>query len=281
MNALKPRKIVTWDLAQRILRHQEIWKDSKSIVHRLPEHYKRRYWATMVISEKMPVHWKTGDQRYVWDDHRNVWIEQEEYPIEPIYPPEADKGLWGGEGVVKGYYESPPFLKKKILPRLWIPKFWYPELSSHVFFSEILNRYMRIIVTQRTLNLIDAAGGFDFYILKTSDIDLCSKLGNKLKREMMLTIAKSSFSGYSTEQQALLVEKYKDFIIPEEEAKWVGLSLNEACAKLQDIEFTAAKIPKKFVFEQRLIAELQSGTADTEIAVQKSVKSTFKRWFNK
>lgn len=73
----------------------------------------------------------------------------------------------------------------------------------------------------------------------------------------------------------------KTKIFQEEEAEWVGLTLNEACAKLQDIEFQTPKIPKKFVFEQRIIKEFQTETADSDVTVQKSVKSTFKRWFNK
>lgn len=36
------------------------------------------------------------------------------YPIIGFHPPEADKGLWGGETVVKGYVESRPFTRKKV-----------------------------------------------------------------------------------------------------------------------------------------------------------------------
>jgi hypothetical protein len=57
----------------------------------------------------------------------------------PIYPPEADLGLWGGEGVVKGYIVSQPYTRKKVLPRQWVPRFWFPELRYEYVYSEILD----------------------------------------------------------------------------------------------------------------------------------------------
>ena len=50
-------------------------------------------------------------------------------------------------------------------------KFWRPALSKKIFYSEILDCHMEIIVTIRTLNMIDEAYGFDFYILKVSVLE--------------------------------------------------------------------------------------------------------------
>ena len=41
-----------------------------------------------------------------------------------------------------------------------------PFIMNRVFYSEILDKYMAIRVTPRTLDLIDEAYGFDNYILK-------------------------------------------------------------------------------------------------------------------
>lgn len=47
-----------------------------------------------------------------------------------------------------------------------MPKIWKPQLFKRQFYSEILDAKLTITVTMRTLDLIDQAYGFDFYILK-------------------------------------------------------------------------------------------------------------------
>lgn len=47
-----------------------------------------------------------------------------------------------------------------------MPKIWKPQLFERQFYSEILDAKLTITVTMRTLDLIDQAYGFDFYILK-------------------------------------------------------------------------------------------------------------------
>ena len=46
-----------------------------------------------------------------------------------------------------------------------LKKTWKPQLFKRELYSEILDHKFTITVTVRTLNLIDAAFGFDFYIL--------------------------------------------------------------------------------------------------------------------
>ena len=47
-----------------------------------------------------------------------------------------------------------------------VPRLWKPFLQKRVFYSEILDKYLGIQVTLRTLDLIDEAYGFDNYVLK-------------------------------------------------------------------------------------------------------------------
>lgn len=47
-----------------------------------------------------------------------------------------------------------------------LKKTWKPQLFKRELYSEILDHKFTITVTARTLDLIDAAYGFDFYILK-------------------------------------------------------------------------------------------------------------------
>ncbi|GMR32134.1 hypothetical protein PMAYCL1PPCAC_02329, partial [Pristionchus mayeri] len=261
MTDLPTKAVCTWDKAARIRRNEEIWANEESIVHRLPEHYKKRYWEN-VLADAKPVHYRPPTSRFFWDEQRLEKVEMEDNPIRPIYPPEADEGLWGGEGVVKGWIESDPFVKKKVLPRRWVPHLWFPNLKKAVLYSEILDKYMSISVTERALRLIDAHYGLDYYILETPEIDLCSKLALKLKREMLLTLARGEYHEENEERKQYIHVKYARFVISEEEADWVGLDLNEAARKQQDIEDSRAPIPLKYRLEAELVARLMRGDDD-------------------
>lgn len=76
-----------------------------------------------------------------------------------MYPKEIHKGIWGGETVVLGYQKRDKYNSR-------IPHFWIPRLRRSVVYSEILDKRMSAIVTNRTINLILDNHGFDHYILK-------------------------------------------------------------------------------------------------------------------
>ena len=46
------------------------------------------------------------------------------------------------------------------------PKVWTPDLKKAILYSEILDKYMSITVTESALMLIDEAFGLDSYILQ-------------------------------------------------------------------------------------------------------------------
>uniref|UniRef100_A0A0K0D2P2 Dolichyl-diphosphooligosaccharide--protein glycosyltransferase subunit 2 n=1 Tax=Angiostrongylus cantonensis TaxID=6313 RepID=A0A0K0D2P2_ANGCA len=277
LTSVGPRAIVTWDKAERIRRNGEIWANPDSIVHRLPKHYCKRYWDNL-LRDVAPVHYRPPASRLYWDPIRNVEIEAENYPLLVIYPPEADEGLWGGEGVVKGWKESRPYTKKKILPRHWVPRLYFPALKTHVLYSEILDKHMKITVTERALRLIEQNFGLDYYILRTPEIDLASKLGNRLKREMLLTLANNACYLDNDERRNYIMRKYAEFVMPAEEAEWVGLDLNEAARKQQDIEEQQVSEPLKFKYERELVSRLRAGTdliANEEEFIPKTQESKF------
>uniref|UniRef100_A0A8R1TJC1 39S ribosomal protein L28, mitochondrial n=2 Tax=Onchocerca TaxID=6281 RepID=A0A8R1TJC1_ONCVO len=255
---IPPLPAITWDRAERIRRNKEIWDNKNSIVHRLPYHYKKRYWE-FVLSEAKPVHYRKPTSRYEWDAKRHMMVETEDYPILGFHPPEADKGLWGGEMVVKGYIQSRPFTKKKILPRQWVPHFFFPHLKSVVAYSEVLDKHMKITMTERTCRLIDQHFGLDLYLLETPEIDIASKLGNKLKREILLVLAKGTYYPNDPERHNYIKQKYAKFLISIEEADWFGLDLNEACRKQQEIEESVKPTPEKYKLELDLVKRLASG----------------------
>ncbi|KAI6220824.1 39S ribosomal protein L28, mitochondrial [Aphelenchoides fujianensis] len=277
LTRLAPRPVVAWDKHERIFRNQEIWANPNSIVHRLPFHYQQRYWR-WVLSDARPVHYEPPKQALMWDPTRLVEVEMEDYPIRPLSGvPEMEPGLWAGEGVLKGYRESRPYTRKKILPRHWIPRMWFPEYYETVLYSEVLDQYFRVTVTYRSQRLIDEAFGLDAYLLETPEIDVNSKLGMRLKRAILVKLAKGDFYPEDERKHAYIREKYAVHILPLEEAEWVGLELNEACRKQQDLEDNTAPIPEKYLFEQELLQKLRSGEDAIEQAEEEDLKPKYQK----
>ncbi|KAG7470845.1 hypothetical protein MATL_G00118200 [Megalops atlanticus] len=211
-----------------------IWdalKMKQGIYTRLPQHYLRSLQETQPPT---PVHWKPLGVKYRLNPKTGARERVQDVPIPIYYPPESQRGLWGGEGWISGYRYAN---NDKLSTRL--KKCWKPQLFVRELYSEILDHKFKITVTARTLDLIDAAYGFDFYILKTPKQDLNSKLGMDLKRAMLLRLARRDKELYPDDpvRREQVYSKYKQqFEIPEEEAEWVGLSLEEAMEKQRLLE---------------------------------------------
>ncbi len=83
-------------------------------------------------------------------------------PIPIQYPHQIHQGLWGGEGVIEGKIKK----KRYQVP---VPKYWTPNLHKTVVYSEILDKYLSLIVTERALRLIDNNYGLDSYLIKVDE----------------------------------------------------------------------------------------------------------------
>uniref|UniRef100_A0A183BJI2 Large ribosomal subunit protein bL28m n=1 Tax=Globodera pallida TaxID=36090 RepID=A0A183BJI2_GLOPA len=247
LTAAPPKPVITWDKHERIRRNKAIWDNPKSV----------RYWKSFVLADRTAVHYKSPPFRFYWDEQRKVELETEYFPILTEYCPEQDLGLWAGEGVVKGYRESDPFVRKKILPRQWIPRLWFPHLNLVPLYSEVLDKFFKVTVTERLLRAVDKHFGLDLYLLETADIDINSRLGMDLKRLILVKLAEQSYYPDDEERHAYIQTKYVNYVLPLEEADWYGLELNTACRKLQDREDATRAEPMKYAFEQQLIAELR------------------------
>jgi len=230
---------------------------------RLPDHYYEYQKRLQRPSTRVhDIATKTDYKDLVYNKDRHKVERVADTPIPVLYPPEADVGIWGGEGVVKGYIKPRKYFQAG-QPR---PFYWFPHLKRAVFYSEILDKYFRVICTRRTLELVDNHYGFDSYILRTEVQDLKSQLALSLRRLMLLTLIRKNFK--DPEHCEEMVNKYKDCLIPEEEAEWLGLSVRDAMVKQKIIEAKNNKpIPLKATLTQELIEELQkmkdSGEFDT------------------
>lgn len=223
-------------------------KMKQGIYARLPKHYLK----SLEVKQPTPVHWKPLGVEYRANPKTGLKERVEDVPIPIYYPPQSQSGLWGGEGWISGYKYAN---NDKMSNRL--KKTWKPQLLKRELYSEILDHKFTITVTPRTLNLIDAAYGFDFYILRTPKEDLNSKLGMDLKRAMLLCLAQRDTKLYPNDpvKKEQIYNKYKQFEIPEEEAEWVGLSLEEAVEKQRQLEHKEPE-PLFKVFAEKLAEEL-------------------------
>ncbi|XP_075035997.1 large ribosomal subunit protein bL28m [Mixophyes fleayi] len=210
-----------------------IWKSLKlkeGIYARLPAHFLKS------LNDKeipTPVHWRPHGLKYRLNPKRGQRERVQDVPILPYFPAEANEGLWGGEGWISGYrYANNDKLSNRV------KEVWKPQLFTRQLYSELLDKTFSIDVTMRTLDLIDAAYGFDFYILKTPQRDLRSKLGMDLKRAMLIRLATKHQNLYPNDpaKREHIYNKYKAFEIPLDEAEWVGLSLEEAAEKQRLLE---------------------------------------------
>lgn len=210
----------------------KIWEAMKlkqGIYSRLPKHYIK----SLEPKEPTPVHWKPLGVQYRANPVTGQKERVQDVPIPIYYPPHSQDGLWGGEGWISGFrYANDDKLSTRLR------KTWKPQLFKRELYSEILDHKFTITVTARTLDLIDAAFGFDFYILQTSKEDLNSKLGMDLKRAMLLRLARKNTELYpdDPDKREKVYNKYKQFEMPEEEAEWFGLNLEEAVEKQRQLE---------------------------------------------
>ncbi|GAB1609378.1 39S ribosomal protein L28, mitochondrial-like [Argonauta hians] len=235
-----------------MIRYRKFFRWNKEIDAILPAFYKR-WCQEFNAKEPIPVHWRPVEEYKSNPAINGKKIKAvNNYPLPVIFPEQSDSGLWGGEGIVYG-------LRKKHRTSTRTPYMWRPRLEKRVFYSELLEKWLEITVTQRTMMLIDEAFGFDNYILKTHAVDLNSNLGMRLKREMLLALARRSFAKDNPTKQEEIYQRYKEFVIPEEDAEWVGLSVKAAVSKAKLLEkIQNPTIPLKEIYTKELIEKLNT-----------------------
>ncbi|KAM4877815.1 large ribosomal subunit protein bL28m-like [Thomomys bottae] len=191
---------------------------------------------------------------------RGRWLRRAKFKINPknwqrerVQDDPSTSPQSGSAGWILGYrYANNDKLSTRV------KKVWKPQLCERELYSKILDKKFTVTVTMRTLDFIDQAYGYDFYILKTPRQDLCSKFGMDLKRGMLLRLARQDPQLHpdDPEGRAAIYSKYKDFVIPEEEAEWVGLALEEAVEKQRLLE-EKDPVPLFKIYVEELVEQLQ------------------------
>jgi large subunit ribosomal protein L28 len=242
----------------------------------LPEAY-RKFWNEWKMHEPAAVHFVPKQGTF----ERNE-LTGEVHPIQNVKIPmqavvEENLGLWGGEGVIKG------FTKKKLLSHR-VPHYWIPTLKRSAVRSEVLNEFFSLTVTDRTIVLINEHHGFDHYLLKSPACDLRSTLALKIKRRILKNLLDNcpAWQNNPTRQQDLMKEygKYLAQYTPEE-IDWYGLTVLEALRKMRrQQEAENPIVPHKIIFRQKLIEQLRE--AGIEAAQSESTEeSSSSSWMKK
>ncbi|XP_011500749.1 PREDICTED: 39S ribosomal protein L28, mitochondrial [Ceratosolen solmsi marchali] len=224
---------------------------TKGIGAALPEEYKK-FWKEWKIQMPSPVYYIPKKGKYERMPDGTVKPIQN-IPIPLKYPKELDNGIWGGEAVIQGFVKKHKYHQRFV-------RYWVPNLIKSVVYSEILNKYMRTIVTNRTLDLIHEHYGFDHYILKTPACDLRSLLALRLKRFMLISLADKTLYPDDPVKRDEVYAKYEQYLssYTREEIEWYGLSYPEACKKFRNNALVNMKItPLKEIYRQELINELK------------------------
>ncbi|XP_077984131.1 large ribosomal subunit protein bL28m-like [Glandiceps talaboti] len=232
----------------------------QGIASRIPQAWHK--WRGYTKPMPKPVHWIPEEGKYRINAKTGEREIIQNIPIPVKYPKESQSALWGGEGLIVGFKKKND---NKMKPRF--RKVWKPQLFQKSFYSEILDRTIGpITVTRSTVNQIDECYGFDFYILKTPKEDLKSQLGMDLKRHMLLQLVrKDTLYPDDPEKREKIYRRYQEFVIPEEEAEWVGLTLPEAVKKVRRIEQEKNPIrPLVDVYTEELVAKLKDQSLDIE-----------------
>lgn len=233
----------------KFLRVKSLKPSPHSVQARLPDVYKK--YVNSLQLPPTPVHYIPNDNKYQLHPLTKERVRREDRAIPLKFPIEADKGIWGGEGVIQGFI-------KEIKNRRRFPNYWVPKLKKAVVYSEILNMYMELTVTERTLRLIDQYYGFDHYILGSPVQDLKSQLAVSIRRKMLLALLNEEKYHEDEATHQEVIEKYKKYVIPREEVEWFGLTEREAVQKQRLLEEEIQPIPLKHAIRQRYIEELKS-----------------------
>lgn len=225
-----------------------------------------------------PVHYKSEEGKWKRIPETGQVVRVQDTPIPLSYPVEFDNGLWGGEAVVQGFEKRHPLRRR-------VAHYWFPTLQKSVLYSEILDKHFEIVVTPRTLRLIDQHFGFDNYILETPPQDLKSLLGLKIKRSLLLTLARKDFLPNNPKKQNELYEKYKRHIIPEDEAEWYGLSLKEAIEKFNRMQTKSSeevkRRPLKEKFREEFIEVLKIQELEQPAVPAAALKQESSSWLSR
>ncbi|XP_055375741.1 39S ribosomal protein L28, mitochondrial [Condylostylus longicornis] len=256
----------------------------KGLGAQLPEAY-RKFWREWKNAKPTAVHYIPKEGTWERDEFTGLVKPIQDVPIPLIDVPESNRGIWGGEAVIKGFQKRNQYKRR-------VPHFWVPLLRRSAVYSAVLDEYMSMVVTERTINLIFESHGFDHYLLKTPACDLRSILALKLKAKILQSLSSGCPNlKDQPDKQAYVLKEYGKYLeqYTNEEIEWYGLTFNEAINKLKDqIKAENPVVPHKIEFRKQLIEQLKNAKLTEGDQILKSEKleavninESSSSWFSK
>ncbi|XP_018309390.1 39S ribosomal protein L28, mitochondrial isoform X2 [Mycetomoellerius zeteki] len=260
--------------AQRLYYMPHISRWSKGIGAELPKEYKK-FWKEWKLQQPAAVHYIKKEGIFERNEETEEIHLVQNVPLPLIYPKEIDDGIWGGEAIVQGFKKKGRFKRR-------VPHFWIPNLNKSVVYSEVLDTYMRVVITQRALRLIHENYGFDHYLLKTPACDLRSLLTLKLKRQILIALADKTLYLNDPKKHTEVYAKYEQYLsaYTREEIEWYGLTYKEACKKWMKLNEKPPQ-PLKIQYRSELIAKLKENKIKEAENVNVVSPGEMSSWLNK
>ncbi|KAJ4450845.1 hypothetical protein ANN_02276 [Periplaneta americana] len=236
----------------RLLNFAKPDRFSNGVAARLPEAYKK-FWYEWKVRQPAAVHYIPEPGKWKRDPETGVVTPVQNTPIPLVHTKESHKGLWGGEAVIKGFQKRDPQRRR-------VPHFWFPALHRSVIYSEILNKHMSIIVTQRALDLIHKNYGLDHYILKVYEEVGCVSSDGSTRRADIIIIDRQKDKGVILDPTICFeIQEQQPQEYNAEEIDWYGLDFFEAIKKQMSIEESMNKpMPLKILYRAELVEKLQA-----------------------
>ncbi|XP_043477979.1 39S ribosomal protein L28, mitochondrial [Leptopilina heterotoma] len=260
------------ELGKTLYRFREPNRWQKGLGVYLPKEYKK-FFNEWKLKKPQPIHYIPREGRYYRDEKSGLIQPVQNVPIPLKFPKEFDECLLGGEGLIQGFTKKANYNRR-------VPRFWFPRLMSSVVYSQVLDLYLKVIVTPRALELIHSNYGLDHYILKTSACDIRSLIGIKLKRNILLALSNKTLYPDDPVKREEIYETYKKYLdsYTEKEIEWYGLTYKEASLKLKaEMEANNVIEPLKIGFRKNVIDQLKATTeANEELEEEKSLLTKIK-----
>jgi len=241
----------------------ELHESQMGVDGRLPDHY-RDFYQRWKIGPTELINIKKKEGIFEKDRWGNVVRVQNIKPP-TFYPEEFHQGLWGGEGVIKGFWQWDK-QKHRENEKVPEPHMFVPKLHETVVYSEVLNKHIWLpSATERGESLVHDAGGFDKYLLDTPVNEIYAWKLLRIKREILLALSKGDYYEDNEEKKGLIEKKFGHHACDLEVADWHGLSIHEAREKqltLEGLAIQESKIPKKDLYRREMVEMLKEGYLD-------------------
>lgn len=239
---------------------------TKGIGAALPEEYKK-FWKEWKIQQPTAVHYIKEEGKYTRNEKTGEVYPVQNIPIPLKYPKEFHQFILGGEAIIQGFQKRGKYNRRN-------PHFWFPVLRKSILYSEVLDTYIRTVITLRTINLIHENYGFDHYLLKTPACDLKSNLAVKLKREILIALADKTLYPNDEAKREEIYNKYSQYLssYTRAEIEWYGLTFKDACKKYLNMKKEQNIIePLKVKYRSELIAKLKENNIEEAQGVDVSL----------